>query len=125
MIYLTGGVTNPFVIFLVVPAIVSSTLLNLTSTFFLSFITIVALVLLTFNYFPLPSDGGIHFHVPDYYLYSIPISLIIVLLFLNYFGFRFGMRQEKGDALNKLESVLAKEQELDQSGTKQQLQLIL
>ncbi len=117
LIYLTGGVTNPFVIFLVVPAIVSSTLLNLTSTFFLSFITIITLVLLTFNYFPLPSAGNIHFHVPDYYLYSIPTSLIIVLIFLNYFGFRFGHEARKrSEALNKLESVLAKEQELDSIG---------
>ena len=117
LIYLTGGVTNPFVIFLVVPAIVSSTLLNLTSTFFLSFITIITLVLLTFNFFPLPSEGNIHFHVPDYYLYSIPTSLIIVLIFLNYFGFRFGHEARKrSEALNRLESVLAKEQELDSIG---------
>ncbi len=117
LIYLTGGVTNPFVIFLVVPAIVSSTLLNLTSTFFLSFITIITLVLLTFNYFPLPNEGNIHFHVPDYYLYSIPTSLIIVLIFLNYFGFRFGHEARKrSEALNRLESVLAKEQELDSIG---------
>ena len=117
LIYLTGGVTNPFVIFLVVPAIVSSTLLNLTSTFFLSFITIITLVLLTFNYFPLPSEGNIHFHVPDYYLYSIPTSLIIILIFLNYFGFRFGHEARKrSEALNRLESVLAKEQELDSIG---------
>ena len=117
LIYLTGGVTNPFVIFLVVPAIVSSTLLNLTSTFFLSFITIIVLVLLTFNYFPLPSEENIHFHVPDYYLYSIPTSLIIVLIFLNYFGFRFGHEARKrSEALNRLESVLAKEQELDSIG---------
>ncbi len=117
LIYLTGGVTNPFVVFLVVPAIVSSTLLNLTSTFFLSFITIITLVLLTFNFFPLPSAGNIHFHVPDYYLYSIPTSLIIVLIFLNYFGFRFGHEARKrSEALNRLESVLAKEQELDSIG---------
>ncbi len=117
LIYLTGGVTNPFVIFLVVPAIVSSTLLNLTSTFFLSFITIITLVLLTFNYLPLPSKGNIHFHVPDYYLYSIPTSLIIVLIFLNYFGFRFGHEARKrSEALSRLETVLAKEQELDSIG---------
>ncbi len=117
LMYLTGGITNPFVIFLVVPAIVSSTLLNLTSTFFLSFITIIALLLLTFNYFPLPSQGSIHFHVPDYYLYSIPTALIIVLIFLNYFGFRFGHEARKrSQALNRLESVLAKEQELDSIG---------
>ena len=117
LIYLTGGVTNPFVIFLVVPAIVSSTLLNLPSTFFLSFITSISLLLLTFNYFPLPSEGNVHFHVPDYYLYSIPTALIIVLIFLNYFGFRFGHEARKrSEALNRLESVLAKEQELDSIG---------
>ena len=31
LIYLTGGVTNPFIIFLIVPAIISSTLLNLAT----------------------------------------------------------------------------------------------
>ena len=118
LIYLTGGVTNPFIIFLIVPAIVSSTLLNLTSTIFLSFITIISLILLTFNFFPLPHEtGNLHFHVPDYYIYSIPISLVIVLVFLNYFGFRFGFEaRRRGYALNKLESVLAKEQELDSIG---------
>ena len=118
LIYLTGGVTNPFIIFLIVPAIVSSTLLNLTSTIFLSFITIISLILLTFNFFPLPHEtGNLHFHVPDYYIYSIPISLVVVLVFLNYFGFRFGFEaRRRGYALNKLESVLAKEQELDSIG---------
>ena len=117
LIYLTGGVTNPFIIFLIVPAIISSTLLNLASTFFLSIITIMSLLLLTFNYFPLPSDGDIHFHVPDYYIYSIPSALTIVLIFLNYFGFRFGYEARKrGNALNRLELVLAKEQQLDLIG---------
>ena len=117
LIFLTGGVTNPFIIFLVVPAIISSTLLNLLSTFFLSFITILALLLLTFNYYPLPSEGDIHFHVPDYYIYSIPTALVIVLIFLTYFGFRFGHESRKRtNALNKLESVLAKEQELEVIG---------
>ena len=117
LIFLTGGVTNPFIIFLVVPAIISSTLLNLLSTFFLSFITVLALLLLTFNYYPLPSEGDIHFHVPDYYIYSIPTALVIVLIFLTYFGFRFGHEARKRtNALNKLESVLAKEQELEVIG---------
>ena len=117
MIYLTGGVTNPFIVFLIVPAIISSTLLNLSSTFFLSIITIIALLLLTFNYLPLPSSGDLHFHVPDFYIFSIPISLVIVLVFLNYFGFRFGYEARKrGNALSRLELVLAKEHELESIG---------
>ena len=117
LIYLTGGVTNPFIIFLIVPALISSTLLNLASTLFLSIITVMSLVLLTFNYFPLPSEGNLHFHVPDYYIYSIPSALIIALIFLNYFGFRFGYEaRRRGNALNRLELVLAKEQELESIG---------
>ena len=117
LIFLTGGITNPFVIFLIVPAIISSTLLNLSSTIFLSIITIMSLILLTFNFFPLPHPGNLHFHVPDYYLNAIPVSLIIVLIFLNYFGFRFGYEaRRRGNALNRLESILAKEQELDSIG---------
>ena len=117
LIYLTGGVTNPFIIFLIVPALISSTLLNLASTLFLSIITIMSLILLTFNYFPLPSEGNLHFHVPDYYIFSIPSALVIALIFLNYFGFRFGFEaRRRGNALNRLELILAKEQELESIG---------
>tara|TARA_B100000427_G_scaffold214152_1_gene178631 strand:+ start:230 stop:1507 length:1278 start_codon:yes stop_codon:yes gene_type:complete len=117
LLYLTGGVTNPFIFFLIVPAIVSSTLLNLSSTIFLSIITGISLILLTFNYYPLPHPGNLHFHVPNYYIYSIPSALMIALVFLNYFGFRFGYEaRRRGNALNKLESVLSKEQELDSIG---------
>ena len=77
----------------------------------------MSLVLLTFNYFPLPSEGNLHFHVPDYYIYSIPSALVIALIFLNYFGFRFGYEaRRRGNALNRLELVLAKEQELESIG---------
>ncbi len=117
LLYLTGGVTNPFIVFLIVPAIVSSTLLNLSSTIFLSIITGISLILLTFNYYPLPHPGDLHFHVPNYYIYSVPSALMIALIFLNYFGFRFGYEaRRRGNALNKLESVLSKEQELDSIG---------
>ncbi len=117
LIYLTGGVTNPFVMFIIVPAVVSSTLLNIASTLFLTIISIFSLLILTFNYLPLPSRGDLHFHVPDYYIFAIPFALIIILIFLNYFGFRFGYEARKrGNALNRLESVLAKEHELESIG---------
>ena len=77
----------------------------------------MSLILLTFNYFPLPSEGNLHFHVPDYYIFSIPSALVIALIFLNYFGFRFGYEaRRRGNALNRLELILAKEQELESIG---------
>ena len=117
LLYLTGGITNPFSILLIVPAIVASTFLNLRSTINLSITTIVILIVLTIYNFPLPHYGELHFHIPDTYLYALPIAIIITLIFLTYFGVRFGMESRKRtEALNKLELILAKEHELESIG---------
>ena len=117
LLFLTGGIKNPFIIFLIVPSIVSSTLLTLKSTFILSFATILFLTVISFYYLPLPHPGNLHFHVPDYYLYAIPTSIVIVLVFLTYFGARFGLESRKrARALKELELVLAKEHELESIG---------
>jgi len=117
LLYLTGGVTNPFTILLIIPAIVSSTFLTLRSTINLSVITIIILIVLTINHLPLPHSGELHFHVPNTYLYAVPIAIIIGLIFLTYFGVRFGIESRKRtEALNKLELILAKEHELESIG---------
>ena len=117
LLYLTGGVTNPFTILLIVPAIVSSTFLTLKSTINLSVITVVILIILTISHHSLPHSGDLHFHVPNYYLYAIPTAIIIGLIFLTYFGARFGIEARKRtEALNRLELILAKEHELESIG---------
>ena len=117
LLFLTGGITNPFAILLIVPAIVSSTFLTFKSTINLSIITIVILIVLTIYNLPLPHYGELHFHVPDTYLYALPIAIIITLIFLTYFGVRFGIESRKRtEALNKLELILAKEHELESIG---------
>ena len=61
----------------------------------------------------LPSPLNDHFHVSPYYYYSIPISLIIALIFLNYFAMTFGAQSRlRKEALSKMEEVMAKEHEL-------------
>ncbi len=117
LLYLTGGITNPFSILLIVPAIVASTFLTLKSTINLSISTVIILVLLTIYNLPLPHYGKLHFHIPDIYLYAMPIAIIITLTFLTYFGIRFGIESRKRtQALNKLELILAKEHELESIG---------
>ena len=54
-----------------------------------------------------------HFHVSLYYYYSIPIALIVALIFLIYFAITFGNESRlRKEALNKMEEVMAKEHEL-------------
>jgi len=119
LLFFTGGVTNPFIILLIIPAIVSSTFLSLRSTVNLSIITITILVVLTVSYLPLPHKVSeeLHFHVPNYYLYTIPLAIIIGLVLLTYFGARFGGEARKrSEALNRLELILAQEHELESIG---------
>jgi len=117
LLYLTGGITNPFAILLIVPAIVSSTFLNLKSTINLSIMTIIILMVLTIYNLPLPHYGELYFYITDTYLYALPIAIIITLIFLTYFGVRFGIESRKRtEALNKLELILAKEHELESIG---------
>ena len=83
LIYLTGGISNPFSIFLIIPTIFSSSNLGFRSNLLLVFITSLTIIFLTFFSHSLPHPLNEHFHVSPYYYYSIPISLIIALIFLN------------------------------------------
>ena len=113
LLYLTGGITNPFVIFLLMPSIFSSSNLSLKTNLLLVFLTTIIIIVLTFYSLGLPGHLKEHFHVSPYYYYSIPIALIIALFFLNYFAMTFGAQSRlRKDALAKMEEVMAKEHEL-------------
>ena len=113
LLFLTGGITNPFIIFLLIPSIFSSSNLGFKTNSLLVFLTIIIIIFLTFYYLDLPGPLSNHFHVSPYYYYSIPISLIIALIFLNYFAMTFGTQSRlRKEALAKMEQVMAKEHEL-------------
>ena len=117
LLFLTGGIFNPFAILLIVPTIVSSTFLSMGSTIILGTSTIVILFVLTFFNMPLPGMEEYILSFPNYYVTGILISLIIGLIFLSYFGIRFaGETKKRSDALNKLQQILAKEYELESLG---------
>ncbi len=53
------------------------------------------------------------FHAPDYYLYAIPLSIIIGLIFLVYFGYKFGEESRiRKKAYDKIQELMARENEL-------------
>ena len=113
LLYLSGGITNPFVIFILIPSVFSSSNLSLRTNTLLVILTIIIIVFLTFNYQDLPINLNSDFHNNHYFYYSIPISLIIALVFLNYFAMTFGTQSRlRKEALGKMEEVMAKEHEL-------------
>ena len=113
LLYLTGGIANPFAIFLLIPSVFSSSNLSFKTNTLLVFLTTATIILLTFFSEDLPHPISDHFHVSPYYYYSIPGALIIALFFLNYFAITFGTQSRlRKEALAKMEEVMAKEHEL-------------
>ena len=117
LLYLTGGILNPFVILLIIPTIVSSTFLSMGTTIILGVITSFLLFILSFIYLPLPGFDKNIFDVPNFYKQGILTAILIGLVFLSYFGIRFaGETKKRSEALRKLQEVISKEYELESLG---------
>ena len=113
LLYLTGGVLNPFIIFLIIPSVFASLSLEKKTNYILILITIICILVLTFFYqetsLPIPKRASID----DYFYFSISISLIIALFFLNFFAILFAQESSlRKDALDKIQQLIAKEHEL-------------
>ena len=112
LIYLTGGIINPFSIFLIIPSIFASNSLSIKTNILLIFLTIFSIILLTFFHQELPSPLN-EYIFSSYYYYSVPIALIIALIFLSFFALTFGNESKvRKDALDKIQEVISKENEL-------------
>jgi len=113
LLYLTGGITNPFIFLIIIPSVFSAQYLNIWSSVVLVIFTSLILAILTFFYFQLPLPETVHLNAPEYYLYSIPISIFIGLIFLVYFGVKFGVESRiRKKAYDEMQEQMAKENEL-------------
>ena len=112
LLYLTGGTINPFSIFLIIPSIFASSSLNLKTNIMLITLTIISIIFLTFFHKELPSPLNNYIFNKHYY-YSVPIALIVALIFLNFFAITFGIESKvRKEALDKIQEVISKEHEL-------------
>ena len=117
LLYLTGGILNPFSFLLIIPAIVSSTFLSMGTTIILGFFTSILLFLISYLYLPLPGIKETALTFPIFYKTGILVAILIGLIFLSYFGIRFaGETKKRSEAFNKLQEVISKEYELESLG---------
>ncbi len=112
LLYLTGGTINPFSIFLIIPSIFASNSLSIRTNILLIILTISSIILLTFYHQELPSPLN-EYIFSNYHYYSVPLALIIALIFLSFFALTFGNESKvRKDALDKIQEVISKENEL-------------
>lgn len=113
LLFLTGGLGNPFAFLLVAPVMVSATALSASNTLRLGLLATVCASILAVFHYPLPWPGTEEFRLPLVYGIGIWIALVLSLGFMAIYAFRVAEEaRQLADALSATELVLAREQHL-------------
>ncbi len=87
LLFLTGGIINPFSILILAPVITSASYLPASMTVVLSTISILIIILL--NFFFIPLDLGPKFFLPEVYSFGLVSALIITVIFIAIYAYLF------------------------------------
>ena len=93
LLFLTGGIINPFSILILAPVITSASYLPALMTVILSTISIIIIIILNFNYIPL--DLGPKFFLPNLYSFGLVAALIITVIFIAIYAYLFASSSRK------------------------------
>ena len=113
LLYLTGGLQNPFSILLIVPVVISATSHSQWRSFLLGLLVVVISSILVFFHEPLPWTPGIRPVTPFLYIAGTWGAIVSSLLFTAIYTFRVAEEARRlADALSATELVLQREQHL-------------
>ena len=93
LLFLTGGIINPFSILILAPVITSASYLPALMTVVLSTISIIIIIVLNFYFIPL--DLGQQFYLPDLYSFGLVSALIITVIFIAIYAYLFASSSRK------------------------------
>lgn len=117
LLFLTGGLHNPFALLMLGPVTISAAVLTLRSTVFLG-ATAILLVSLLANYnFELRTEQGFILAIPDVFLFGNWAALIIAIIFISAYSVRVTSEiNTMSDALSATQLALSREQKLTDLG---------
>ncbi|MGJ4941255.1 ActS/PrrB/RegB family redox-sensitive histidine kinase [Bradyrhizobium sp. HKCCYLS1011] len=115
LLYLTGGLDNPFSFMFLVPVLISATALPVRLTVMLGLLAVACATLLLFFHMPLPWDGEEPLDFPPIYIFGVWLSIALAIGVTSLYSFQVTEEARKlSDALAATELVLAREQHLTQ-----------
>lgn len=116
LLYVTGGLNNPFVILLLAPVVISSGFLSHRKNILVCFFALFMVNLLVFSPYPLPWEiSGVF--LPDRLRGGILVALVIGILFISFYTNRIAAETNSlSQALQATERALSQEQRLASLG---------
>jgi two-component system sensor histidine kinase RegB len=118
LLFLTGGLTNPFAVLVLGPIAVAAAVLGRDYSFGLTFLAIICLAALFASPYSLPWNGGGSPRLPDLYQLGIWIALTLACGFIATYNWSVsGEARRISEALAETQLTLAREQQLTALGT--------
>ncbi|CAG0909417.1 unnamed protein product [Cyprideis torosa] len=117
LLFLTGGLNNPFYILLLGPVMVSAAVLTLRSTVFLGVTATIIVTILSQYHVPLRTNSGEILKTPELFLFGNWTAILIAIIFLSYYSRRIAVEMHSmSDALVATQMALSREQKLTDLG---------
>jgi two-component system, sensor histidine kinase RegB len=117
LLYLTGGLNNPFGLLMLAPVTIAATVLHLRSTVVTGILAIVIITGLSQIYLPLRAPDGQSLMLPDLFLFGVWLALVIGVVFLGIYARQVTTEMHTmGEALVATRLALAREQKLTDLG---------
>ena len=115
LLFLTGGLQNPFAFLFLAPVLISATALPPRITIILGTFAILCATALMFAHYPLPWDAEEPLELPPIYMMGVWLSILIAMGFIGVYAWQIiEEARQLADALAATELVLAREQHLSQ-----------
>lgn len=113
LLFLTGGLQNPFSFLFLAPVLIAATALPTRITLALGIFAAACATLLGFYHMPLPWNGDEPLVLPPTYMTAVWISIILAIGVTSLYAFQVTEESRKlADALAATELVLTREQHL-------------
>ncbi len=117
LLYLTGGLSNPFALLLLGPVTISATVLGLRATVVIGSTAIILVTFLAMFNIPLRTDQGLILRIPDFFVFGNWSAIIIAIIFMGAYSRRISSEiQSMNDALVATQMALSREQKLTDLG---------
>ncbi|WP_293441935.1 sensor histidine kinase RegB [Planktotalea sp.] len=117
LLFLTGGLHNPFSLLILGPVTVSAAVMSLRSTVLLGFLALVIVSLLAQFHLPLRTEQGFILQIPQVFVFGNWVATVIALLFLSAYSWKTANEMHTmAEALQATHLALSREQKLTDIG---------
>ncbi|UWS79624.1 ActS/PrrB/RegB family redox-sensitive histidine kinase [Phaeobacter sp. G2] len=117
LLYLTGGLHNPFALLVLAPVTISAAMMGLRSTLIIGGTAIILVTLMAEFHMPLRTAQGFVLRIPDIFIFGNWTAIVIAILFMGANSFRISTEMRRmSDAVAATQLALSREQKLTDLG---------